>query len=128
LQALYQREQNADVEPEAIRRFIRRRLHDDEATVRFAEELFQKTLSHRPEIDRRLAEIAQNWTIERMAAVDRNVLRLATCELLFVPDTPPKVAIDEAIELAKRFGTADSAAFVNGILDRLAAGRKGPDS
>ncbi len=69
-------------------------------------------------LDRRIVAVAENWALDRMAPTDRNVLRLAAYELLFT-DTPPKVAIDEAIELARKFGTAQSSQFVNGILDQL---------
>ncbi len=76
-------------------------------------------MAHLAEIDPRLAEAAENWRVPRMAAVDRNALRLAAYELLFVPDTPHRVVLDEAIELARRYGSADSPAFVNGVLDKL---------
>ena len=71
------------------------------------------------EIDRRLAAAAENWRLSRMATVDRNVLRLGAYELLHAPATPPAVALNEAIELARRYGSAESPAFVNGVLDRL---------
>jgi transcription antitermination protein NusB len=76
-------------------------------------------LANQPDIDRRLTEAAENWRLVRMAVVDRNVLRLGAYELLHTPETPPSVALDEAIELARRYGSADSPAFVNGVLDRL---------
>jgi N utilization substance protein B len=69
-------------------------------------------------LDKLIADTAVNWSLHRMAATDRNVLRLGAYELLHV-DTPPRVTIDEAVELAKRFGSAQSAQFVNGILDKL---------
>ena len=73
-------------------------------------------------IDERIAAASRNWRLERMGRVDRNILRLAVGELVGAPDTPVRVVINEAVELAKRFGTADSPAFVNGLLDRIAAG------
>lgn len=84
-----------------------------------AEALIDGTESHRATIDAQLAATAANWTVERMAVVDRNILRLAVFEMLHFDDTPPKVALNEAIELAKAFGSEKSAAFVNGILDKL---------
>ncbi len=72
------------------------------------------------EIDRLVEGYSENWTITRMAVVDRNILRLAVYELLYCHDIPYKVVIDEAVELAKRFGAEDSGAFINGILDRIA--------
>jgi N utilization substance protein B len=74
---------------------------------------------HRGEIDGLIERFSENWTLDRMAVVDRNVLRIAVYELLFSRDVPYKVVIDEAVELAKRFGSEDSGAFVNGILDRI---------
>lgn len=85
----------------------------------FARELILGTVGSLERIDALLGRVAKNWDLHRMAAVDRNVLRLAVHELLDRPDIPPKVTINEAIELAKRFSTANSGAFVNGILDRV---------
>ena len=70
-------------------------------------------------IDSTISKYAKNWQIQRMATIDRNILRLATFELLFAEDIPPKVAINEAIEMAKRYGDKDSGKFVNGILDKI---------
>jgi N utilization substance protein B len=82
--------------------------------------------THLADIDRRLSEAAENWRLPRMATVDRNALRLGAFELLYHLETPPAVAFDEAIELARRFGTADSPAFVNGVLDRLRRAAQAP--
>jgi transcription antitermination factor NusB len=71
------------------------------------------------EIDRRLRELAENWDLARMASVDRNILRLAAFEILYDPEIPKSVAINEAIEIVKRFSTEESGKFVNGILDKL---------
>ena len=73
----------------------------------------------RPELDEAIQSVAQNWQIERMAVIDRNVLRMATFELLHCEEVPPKVAINEGIELGKRFSTQNSGAFINGILDKV---------
>ncbi|HPD15037.1 MAG TPA: transcription antitermination factor NusB [Planctomycetota bacterium] len=91
----------------------------DPAVRQFARDLVTGCWAHRAELDQRIRAIAENWDLARMATVDRNILRLAAYELLFGSDVPPKVAINEAIDLAKRFSTADSGAFVNGILDRI---------
>jgi N utilization substance protein B len=85
----------------------------------FAGELFDGTLARREEIDELVKGQAENWSLERMPAVDRNILRLAVYELLAEPDVPPLVVLDEAIELAKRYGSDQSGAFVNGLLDGL---------
>jgi transcription antitermination protein NusB len=85
----------------------------------FAEALVRAAWSRRQEIDARIQECADNWRLERMAAVDRNVLRLAVSELLAPDPAPAAVILDEAIEIAKRFGNADSGTFVNGVLDAV---------
>ncbi|MFO1031968.1 MAG: transcription antitermination factor NusB [Planctomycetota bacterium] len=87
--------------------------------VEFAARLVDGTLQHRAEIDQRLQSVTRNWDLRRMAIVDRNVLRMAAYELMFCTDVPPKVAINEAIELGKKYSTANSGGFVNGILDRI---------
>jgi N utilization substance protein B len=90
----------------------------DEASRAFADELVRGVKSRLEEIDALLTRASRNWRLERMARVDRNLLRLAVWELKYSKDVPVKVAINEAIEIAKRYGTAESPAFVNGILDR----------
>ena len=122
LQLLYQRDLNPRVGREVIERFARERLRDP-ALEPFALGLYDGVVAQGADIDRRLGEAAANWRLVRMAAVDRNVLRLGGYELLYAPETPPGVALDEAIELARRYGSADSPAFVNGVLDRLLRGR-----
>lgn len=91
----------------------------DAETRKFAKRLIEGTLECQTEIDEVIQRVAQNWNISRMAVVDRNVLRLATYELLNCQDIPPKVAINEAIEMGKRYSTQNSGAFINGILDRI---------
>lgn len=78
------------------------------------------TFQHLNEIDRIINDISENWKLDRMAVVDRNIIRCAVFELLYLSDIPPNVTINEAIEIAKRYGTADSPGFINGILDRIA--------
>jgi N utilization substance protein B len=85
----------------------------------FAERLVAGTHDHLDSLDRAIASSAEHWRVDRMAAVDRNVLRMAAYEMLSDPDTPPVVVIDEAIEIAKKFGTEDSGGFINGILDSI---------
>jgi N utilization substance protein B len=87
----------------------------------FAAAIVENARSHRSEIDEALQAASKNWRLERMSTVDRNILRLAAAELMYDESVPTKVVINEAIELAKRFGTTESPAFVNGILDRVAA-------
>ena len=85
----------------------------------FAQPLIEGMVSHLPEIDDRIRRYSENYDFHRISAVDRNVLRLAIYEMLFRDDIPPVVSINEAIELAKTFGGAESGKFVNGILDRV---------
>jgi N utilization substance protein B len=85
----------------------------------FADQLFKGTADHLDSIDAFISQHADNWNLKRMAVIDRNILRLGVYELLHVAEVPPKVCINEAIELAKRFGDAESGKFVNGILDAI---------
>ena len=85
----------------------------------FARSLVEGVIAALPRIDELIRDATENWELDRIAAVDRNILRLSIHELLAGGDVPPAVAIDEAIELAKRFGGAGSGAFVNGVLDRV---------
>jgi transcription antitermination protein NusB len=87
----------------------------------FAEVLVQGVKAHQDEIDTMLGRFSTNWKVSRMALVDRNILRLACFELLHLDDVPPKVSLNEAVEIAKRYGSTDSSAFINGILDRIAS-------
>jgi len=93
---------------------------EDEAALRsFAEPLIRGALEHRGEADEIIKKHAQNWDLHRMAAVDRNILRLAIYEMLYREDIPPVVSINEAVDIAKKFSTQDSGRFVNGILDKV---------
>lgn len=122
---LYQLEFHPDDAEEAIKAFWKDHPVPPEVEA-FANELVQGTLKHWEVIDQILAEHAEHWTLPRMALVDRNILRLATYELLWRDDIPEKVAINEAIELAKTYSTEDSGRFVNGILDKIKALRGRP--
>ena len=92
---------------------------EEEATRIFADPLIRGTLEHRDEMDEVIKKHAKNWDLHRMAAVDRNVLRLAIYEMLHRDDIPPVVSINEAVDIAKKFSTQDSGKFVNGILDKI---------
>jgi N utilization substance protein B len=89
----------------------------------FARELVEGVAAHRSEIDELLGRTAEEWTVDRMASLDRTILRIACFELLHRPDTPPGAAIDEAVQAAKELSTEDSSRFVNGILGRIARER-----
>lgn len=119
LQLLFQYDINPWVSVDAMEQFVRDRLgpvrEDD-----FSLKLYHGVVKIRDEIDTRLSGIAENWRVSRMASVDRNILRMGAYEMLYMNGiTPGPVVLDEAIELARRYGSEDSPAFVNGILDRL---------
>jgi len=116
-QVLYQDDLNPRSNPAASEELIKRRLREEEL-IEFSRGLVSGVRSHCQELDKLIEQVAENWSLKRMAATDRNVLRLGAYEILYT-DTPDRVAIDEAVELAKRFGSAQSAQFVNGILDKL---------
>ena len=118
LQLLFQREHNPQIDRAAVEQLVRDRLRE-EPMRKFCLFLFDGVVEQLPDIDVRISAAAENWRLARMPTVDRNILRLGAYELLFMQDTPAAVAFDEAIELARRYGTADSSAFVNGVLDRL---------
>ena len=122
LQVLYALDQSGDDDPAAaVAEYAPLfELELDEVSREFAAGLVTTTRERLCAIDDAIQSASRNWRLDRMSRVDRNILRLATCELGHRPDVPVKVVINEAVELAKRFGTADSAAFVNGILDRIA--------
>ena len=92
----------------------------DPEAQRFAQELVTGVVQHRVEIDRLIEEHSHNWRLDRMSRIDRNVLRLGIFELKYRQDIPKKVSLNEAVELGKNFGTEESSAFVNGLLDRIA--------
>jgi N utilization substance protein B len=121
LQALYQIDVAATDLDEALARFwpsfepVEREVRDG------AEGLVRGVAAHRLEIDEAIEQVSTNWRMDRMAKVDRNVLRLAVFELRWRSDVPVKVCINEAIELGKKYGSESSAAFVNGVLDRIAS-------
>ncbi len=104
------------------------RAYPEEKPVRdYATRLVRGVVENRLPLDRLLSTYAENWDIKRMAVIDRNILRIGEFELLYVKNVPPKVAINEAIEIAKRYGNRDSGGFVNGILDRVAREKVGLD-
>jgi N utilization substance protein B len=124
LQALFQMDL-AGIEPEEALEYAWRTEEiekPDEDTLQFARELVLGVHEKASDLDQQIEANSHNWRVERMARVDRNVLRLAIFELLHRDDVPKRVVLNEAIELAKTFGSEDSSAFVNGILDKIAQG------
>lgn len=121
IQVLYALDLNPDEAPErAVADYAERfALELDERSIAFGRDLVVAFVDHRADIDQAIQKASRNWRLERMSRVDRNILRLAACELLYVKDAPMRVIINEAVELAKRFGATESPAFINGILDRV---------
>ncbi len=117
-QVLYQDDLNPGSRTQFAESYLDQEMPDHKPLREFARKLFNGTTEKLEEIDAALTAVAQRWSLSRMNATDRSILRLAAYELLYM-DTPRPVAINEAVELAKKFGTADSAAFVNGILDKV---------
>jgi transcription antitermination protein NusB len=118
LQVLYQ----LDIDPQDPKKVVAfhwENFQPSEQAREFCLRLVEGALQNQKDIDRLIEENSENWTLKRMAVVDRNILRLATFELRYCPDIPFKVTLDEAIELAKKFGSDDSGAFINGILDKI---------
>ena len=123
LQVLFALDMNPGQSPAALLSRVRDELGggvDEE----YANALVQGVLEHRKALDEVISEASRRWRVERMGRVDRNVLRLAAYELMFLADTPAPVILDEAVDLAREFGTEDSPRFVNGVLDRVARQRR----
>ena len=118
LQILFQVEITCDPPADVLQRFWESRSVPEEMR-KFAQGLVLGTAENRERIDGEIAAVAEHWRLERMAVVDRNVLRMAIFELIGEPETPPAVVIDEAIEIARKYGSEDSAPFINGILDSI---------
>jgi len=90
----------------------------------FTERLIRGTIANIEEIDQLIQKAAKKWKLVRIAAIDRNIMRIAVCEIVYMDDIPDAVSINEALEIAKKFSTAESAAFINGILDRISKDRQ----
>lgn len=117
VQFLFQRDFNPDeLEPALEAFWDQQQVHEESRP--FCEEIIRGVEEHRDDIDDQLAQYAINWSLDRMGGVDRNVMRVALFEMLFREDIPPVVSIDEAVNIAKDFGSDESGRFVNGILDR----------
>ena len=123
LQALYQIEITGDPSVSAVDLFLQH-FEGNQKAKEFARRLVSGVVSQRAAIDQLIDESADNWKLARLAKVDLVILRMATYELLFCPDIPSIVSLDEAIEIGKRFGSADSATFINGVLDQVAQAAK----
>jgi len=118
LQALYEFEFSNDTPENVIEGQIARRGPGDE-TADYARTLFLRTVEHTAEIDALIESNLEHWDMGRVALIDKNILRFALAEVLYFPDVPSRVIINEAIEVAHRFSSADAGRFVNGLLDKL---------
>jgi transcription antitermination protein NusB len=118
MQMLYQWEVGGNT-PEQVGASFFEEQKADSAVESFARDLFLGAVNDITRLDQMVREHSQNWKLERMAAVDRNILRVALCELLHHPETPPSAVINEALEIARRFSSEDSVDFVNGVLDAI---------
>ena len=123
LQALYSLELSGESADKVLADILREAAPDPE-TWSYAVRLTREVASRLPELNDRIRKQCDNWELERVAVLDRNILRMAIAEILWFDDIPPKVSIDEAIELAKKFSTEKSGTFINGILDPIAFSEK----
>ena len=120
LQLLYELDLRGEADPgEALEEFWRRQGELPDEVRSFAEALVRGTKAHQEKIDELIGRFAERWDLDRMAVVDRNILRAGVFELLWAADAPPKVAINEALEIARKFSTEKSTRFINGLLDRV---------
>ncbi|RMG18321.1 MAG: transcription antitermination factor NusB [Planctomycetota bacterium] len=126
LKVLYQLDLRSDLDDGAIDELVEGLEVRPPDAAEFAKSLVRGVRRHQEAIDAELATVARNWTLERMAVIDRNILRIGAYELLHEPDIPAAVTIDEAVNMAKAYSTKDSGAFVNGILDRIHQRRATP--
>lgn len=126
IQLLYEEDLHPEQNPQVADQFLVKRLHGNRPLVQFARGLFRNVVANRKEIDQILSGLATNWSLRRMAAIDRNILRLGAYEITMT-ETPGRVVINEAVEIAKRYGDRQSSQFVNGILDRLLHSRVNSD-
>ena len=118
LKFLYQTEFNSNSPDSELNSFCER-ANVSEEIQDFTQTLIKNIFVHKKEVDGLLKKISANWVPDRMAMIDKNILRLGICELMFDSTTPPKVVINEAVEIAKKFGTEESPDFINGILDKV---------
>jgi N utilization substance protein B len=118
MQALFYMDANPDPSPQLLERFCEN-FSLPKRTQPFFMKLVKGVLKNKPQIDTLIERFSKNWRMQRMACVDRNVMRIAVFEMLFCSDIPPKVSINEAIDIGKKFGTEDSGAFINGIVDSI---------
>jgi N utilization substance protein B len=126
LESLYGWEMRVDTDIRELFEINRIAHRLDKDNADFAFRLLTKTIENVENLDAEIAKFIENWDLGRLAIIDKNILRLSLAELYFFPEIPRKVTIDEAIELAKTFGAADSGRFVNGVLDAISKKQSDP--
>ena len=119
IQFLYLSEMNEGETEDQLESFWKNNACKEKSVQSFTEDILSNIFDHKKEIDALLEKYSDNWTLSRMTVIDRNLLRMAASELMYSKNVPPKVVIDEAVEIAKRFGSEDSPNFINGVLDRI---------
>ena len=119
LKVLYQFDLTRKAIKSLVEEFLREEASGQEEVLEFSKRLVYGVEEHLAKIDQVIIKYSTNWEFHRMAIIDRNILRLGIFELFFTPDVPPKVSINEAVELAKKYGDIESSKFVNGILDQI---------
>jgi transcription antitermination factor NusB len=120
LKILYQMEMTKDDYKTAVKSFWEREEAERDGSVKeFAGQLVKGVTENMKDIDANITKYATNWQISRMAVIDRNIIRMAAFEMLYLDDMPPKVSINEAVDIAKKYGDKDSGKFVNGVLDKI---------
>lgn len=112
------------IEPLSALDFVSKCFSFEKSALPFARDLVQGVCDRRTEIDALIRQSSRNWRLERMSRLDRSILRMALFEILFREDIPPKVSIDEAVELGKKYGDTESGSFINGVLDYVYEGLK----
>jgi N utilization substance protein B len=127
LQALYESEFSDRSSSQVVEEQIERRGPSEEGADR-ARDLFLKTVEKRDELDRIIREYLENWDFERLSLIDRNILRFALAEVLYFPDVPSSVILDEAIEIAHRYSSEEAGRFINGLVDRAVKQYRGADA
>ena len=127
MKALYRYEEGDTDSPMTIDKLFSEKIYTD-ADKAFCRILVETTINNLSEIDRQITRVLKNWPYDRISVIDKTILRLGTCEMLFLKDIPPQVSINEAIEIGKKYGGTDSGRFINGILDAVKKNNESRDN
>lgn len=127
MKVLYRYEEGDTDSPITMTKLFDEKTYND-ADKDFCRTLVETTLKNLSEIDQQITRVLQNWPYNRISIIDKTILRLGTCEVLFLEDIPPQVSINEAIEIGKKYGGADSGRFINGVLDAVRKNNESRDN